>query len=416
MRNIFDQYDQPENKLTHALACALAKDRNLLVPFLRWLNVEKIPLEKDIRIVEQQIPGTPARDDDIERDGLPDLCLYTDAGWIVLFEMKLTAPLTGEQLKRHAKTARRAGYLSPQLVAVTVEKFNAGDFPETILKQWRHVYALFDHQQSDWAATLTDYMAKFEAKAVAKNYEIRGTITMFNGLHFDSDDNPYTYLEAKRLIRLLGDELRARSDLQSELGVDPSGQGRPAITDGLGDGDGVWDFLPLVKARGAPFTRFPHLTIAIRDICAIAAITIPDGVSGGFRTRLKDIKLDGFLNLICEIERRLHPVTSASASFKPLMYATQRHYRTQRSLPTVDGRIEVDLRTCVDSGTYDVKFQPEWAEALYHLLVNKRSNIQFGIEMQFDYTSPIVRSPDAASLFANSWKAMKPLLDFVLSE
>lgn len=35
MRNLFDQYSQPENRLTHALMTALHEDRGLLALFLR---------------------------------------------------------------------------------------------------------------------------------------------------------------------------------------------------------------------------------------------------------------------------------------------------------------------------------------------------------------------------------------------
>ena len=35
MRNIFDQYSQPEGRVTRALATALAEDRRLLLGFLR---------------------------------------------------------------------------------------------------------------------------------------------------------------------------------------------------------------------------------------------------------------------------------------------------------------------------------------------------------------------------------------------
>lgn len=35
VRNVFDQYDQPENRVTHALMSALHTDRNLLDAFLK---------------------------------------------------------------------------------------------------------------------------------------------------------------------------------------------------------------------------------------------------------------------------------------------------------------------------------------------------------------------------------------------
>ena len=37
MRNLFDQYDQPENRLSHALAVCLNEDRRLLTKFLAWM-------------------------------------------------------------------------------------------------------------------------------------------------------------------------------------------------------------------------------------------------------------------------------------------------------------------------------------------------------------------------------------------
>ncbi len=410
VRNVFDQYHQLENKLTHALSCTLEKDRSLIVPFLKWLGIADLPPAKDIRVVEQQIPGTPIRDNECDVDGLPDLCLYTDDGWAVLFEMKVQATLTGKQLQRHAGTAQRAGFSSPKLVAVTVEVSKASLPPGTVVTQWRELYAWFAHQDSDWARIFVNYLEAFEANALATDYDIRGTITMFNGLRFDSE-NPYTYREAKRLIRLLGDEMQASDELERELGVDPKANRRKAITEDRF----VWDFLPLKAASGAGFTSFPHLTMVIEDTHAEAALTVPNGVSGGFRTKLNAMGFDGFLALMREIEARIRPVMNQSKGAKTLLYATQRHYRSQRSIPSVDGRIDIDLRTCLESGADDVKYQPQWAEAVYHLLVNKQSNIQFGIEARFDYACEKVRSPAAVDLFAASWKAMKPLLEFVLS-
>ena len=60
MRNVFDQYEQPENKLTHALLSTLNGDRRLLRPFLGWLGGGRIPPAGKIRIGEQQAPGTEA--------------------------------------------------------------------------------------------------------------------------------------------------------------------------------------------------------------------------------------------------------------------------------------------------------------------------------------------------------------------
>ena len=165
-----------------------------------------------------------------------------------------------------------------------------------------------------------------------------------------------------------------------------------------------------------PFISFPHLTMSInpRSRFATAATTVPNGVSGGFRTKLKERQFDGFLELIRKIELALRPIIERSPGSKPMMYALQRHYASQRSEPVIDGHIDIDLRTCLAGGALGVKCQLEWAEALYRLLINKRSNIQFAVQVHFDFDCPVVRSPNAVELFADSWIAMKPLLTFVL--
>lgn len=43
MRNVFDQYDQPENRVTHALMSALHEDAKLLKAFLREVAREAPP-------------------------------------------------------------------------------------------------------------------------------------------------------------------------------------------------------------------------------------------------------------------------------------------------------------------------------------------------------------------------------------
>lgn len=157
-------------------------------------------------------------------------------------------------------------------------------------------------------------------------------------LRFDAD-NSYTYREGKRLVRLLGDELQKRADLH-RIGVDPRGARRDAITGR--SGSAVWDLLALKAARGAStFTAYPHLTLSLRRSEAEAAITIPNGVPGGFRTRLRDVGEKGFFSLVAKIEERVRPTLQRSKGSKALVYALQRHYRSQRSRGEEDARLDV---------------------------------------------------------------------------
>jgi len=253
-------------------------------------------------------------------------------------------------------------------------------------------------------------MEIFEAKMIAREYGIRGTITMFDGLRFD-EDNPFTHASARRAIRLLGDELQKRPDLHS-IGVDPAGKRRDAIT--WNSEWGVWDTLPLLGARGAVHTSRPHCTLALRPRLACASITLPHAMKGGFRTRLRASGEKPLLECLRTIAARIQPVLSRSDNSKCSVYITQRHYRSQRSTPEVDARLEVNLRTLVPGKRKEAKYQPEWATAIHQVLSNKRSNIQLGIETNLSYDCAKVRSQQVIDLFAESWIAMFPIVDFGL--
>src|SRR5215469_1690424 len=58
LRNIFDQYSQPENRITHALLTVMNEDRKLLGAFLRELVKVDAPTDAgNLSISEQQFPG-----------------------------------------------------------------------------------------------------------------------------------------------------------------------------------------------------------------------------------------------------------------------------------------------------------------------------------------------------------------------
>jgi hypothetical protein len=413
LRNVFDQYEQPENRLTHALATVLYQERRLIRPFLRWLGIREIPKARKLMVAEQQVPGALQDiNEEINESGLPDISIYDDVGFAVLVESKVQACINLKQLEKHRKTAKRRGYKLPWLVLVSVEKPSCKLRDRTIAVAWQDLYAWFNKQDRKlhWPIQLVSYMQVFERKMLSNDYQIKGTITVFDGLRFD-DANPYTYREGKRQLRLLADILQKRRDLEKAIGIDPTGERRPAIT-GKG-GNAVWDFIPLKKARNMPFTSYPHLTISIHRKQVLAAVTVPNGIKGGFRQKLRTEGPDGFLEVIHDLERRLRPVVRRSKGAKPMIYASQRHFRTQKSAAVVDAHLEADLRTAFTTKVTGVRHQPQWIDAIYEVLVNKRSNIQLGVEVLFRYTCPRVRSLEIVELFADTWKALAPLIKFV---
>src|SRR5215211_795906 len=80
LRNIFDQYSQPENRVTHALMTALDQDRRLLSLFLReLLEVEPPGQPETLSVLEQGYPG------EAEQRGIPDVARRTVGAKASLF-------------------------------------------------------------------------------------------------------------------------------------------------------------------------------------------------------------------------------------------------------------------------------------------------------------------------------------------
>jgi hypothetical protein len=214
LRNIFDQYSQPENRLTHALVSALGEDTRLLRKFVKWITAATPP--KRLKIVEQQLPGEYELTElDYEQTGLPDAWIHDDAEWSLLIESKVAAALSLDQLKRHYRTAEKRGFENVTVLAIDVSapKKKLPDY--VVFRSWREVYSWLSSQSnsSEWALRALRYIEVAERKCPAEGYLKEGTLTKFSGVHFD-EKNPYSYPEGKRLIRLMLGELRDRSDLK----------------------------------------------------------------------------------------------------------------------------------------------------------------------------------------------------------
>jgi hypothetical protein len=108
LRNIFDQYSQPENRVTHALMTALQEDRKLLGLFLRELVGVKPPCQPDkLTVLEQQYPGEEEpSEEELERRGIPDGWIFDSEGWCVFIESKVIAKLGADQINRHRRRCR----------------------------------------------------------------------------------------------------------------------------------------------------------------------------------------------------------------------------------------------------------------------------------------------------------------------
>lgn len=417
MRNIFDQYSQPENRLTHALVCALGEDNKLLRYFIRWVTGKAGP--KGTHIVEQRLPGDPElSEDESERRGLPDAWIYDDNSWSLLVESKVSAVLKNEQLCRHYNTALRRGFDDITLLAIDVI-LPKQKLPEyVIFRKWSEVYTCLckQSQYSDWALKTARYMEVVESKWSVDGYLKEGALTVFSGIPF-SNDNPYNYSEAKRLIKLVMGELRVRKDLKTQLGMNPHGIGRGAITGK--DGAGVWDFLRLKTSNNKEaFTKYPHLTLALERDRILTIITVPHGIKTAFRRNVVDLGFEGFSELMADVNNNLYKVLIKTEGAAPWVIVVQRRYPTQRSAAIMDARIEYDLRTAFPTkGKQTVKVQQEWLKATYEALSRKRSNLQVAVGAIFPYrTCKMTSNKNIIDSIASTWIACKPLVDTLLKK
>jgi hypothetical protein len=413
LRNIFDQYSQPENRVTHALMTAINEDRNLLGLFLRELVKMKAPVDpSNLSVLEQQYPGEEEPiEKDLDRRGIPDGWIFDEEGWCVFIETKVIAKLDADQINRHRRTAERRGFQSITAVAIA-PILQASLPPGTVLLEWRDVYAwLRRHSsQSGWAARAAAYLEIAEANLIGTEQFVEGTLTMFSGFPF-GHDHPFAYLEGKRVLKLVVGELRGRRELVDRLHMNPKALGRPAITGR--QGDAVWDFLSLSAAtEEANFTKYPHLTLGVLSHAVEAMVTVPHAVNNVMRGNLIKLGEAGFQTLAKDIVNNVKPLLRDCQGATPWFRGIQRRYPSQRAKPFVDAMIEFDLRTAIPSGG-PPKTQPRWLSAAYGSFVNKEGSnyqIQMGVVFEYD-RCPELRQAEAINLVASAWLACKPLVD-----
>ena len=281
VRNVFDQYKQPENRLTHSLATVLHEDTALLQSFLATFGLKPHPPVRKLKVIEQSLPGIPElAGSETLSQGLPDAVIFSEEGWALIIESKISDALARNQLKRHRRTIEKRGFDRLIGLAITVQEpgFNMDGWDAI---SWKDVYAWAHRHKnnSPWAGRLVDYFNVAEAKMTSEEYLEEGTITEFSGISFD----PYSYLEGKRVLRLLTQKIRKNSKFVHEMRLDPA-SGRKSITEQRR----LWDFISFLPPDSGvlAFQKFPHCTVAIGPVDAEAMITFPNGMRSVLRKQL----------------------------------------------------------------------------------------------------------------------------------
>ena len=409
MRNVFDQYSTPENRLTHALATALDEDRKLLRSFIGWV-CGSVPVGR-LEVVEQQLPGAPElEEEENERGSLPDAWIQDGESWSLLIESKIASSLRNDQLYRHLRTAESRGFTDVTLMTIAITRPKRKLPERTKFREWSQVYEWLNNQasRSDWANRAAKYFEVAERKFSNEGYLREGSLTKFTGFPFGNGE-VYNYLQAKRLLQLALDELRQREDL-IDLGINLKADGRAAITGS--QEDSVWDY---VQLKGAPkiFTGYPHLTLSVERDRLVAAVTLPNEIQRRLRKRIIDLGYEGFHEVMAEIASNMSSNLHRYSGAAPILEARQRRYPSRGSVPTTDARLTFDLRTAVagNGNRSKVKSQPQWLRATFDAFVNKRSNLQFAVGATFPYrTCKATAKRGILDGIAAAWTGCSPLL------
>jgi hypothetical protein len=417
VRNIFDQYSQSENRLSHALATVLHEDVELRQQFLDRFIKAKSPSAKNVRVSEQRFPNLSAALDGKQKaESVPDIWLYDEAGWCAVIECKISSRLSLSQINRHAATAERYfDFKTIHKVAITALDGH-DDLPKDITHiSWVDIYVwlIADQRAGAWSQHAARYFEILEAQMIDNEQLVAGALTTFSGFP-DWKKDGYAYPEAKRLCRLAMEKLRENKDLREQLHMAAELPGRGAITGNVADV--VWDYLQLEPARLAKnHTENIHLTLGVKRDAVEAYITIPDKLSASLKRNLKN-SIDGTFTAA------LHGVLAAANELMrkephavPVMRVVQRRYPSQRSEPFIDANMLVDLRT-IDADNGVVKYQPEWIEAALQAVANKNSNMQ--MQLGILYPAPrceTMRTKEAVGLIAAGWLTCKPVIDLIYS-
>ena len=413
MRNIFDQYNQPENKLTHSLASSLYEDKKLLDSFLKTFCKNFFKITNNLKIEQQTVPGQITREtDEKQKKGLPDAIIYNEEECLII-ESKVSSTLTQDQLNRHEKTLRRRGFDKIKGIGIVVDLL-----PNVKLENWKQLtwnsvysWAHKETKNSEWAKKLVDYFNVLENNMVEDEYLTEGSITEFTGIHFD-DDNPYSYREGKRQLKLLVNKIRKNKILNDELNVDLKAKGRSGIKK---EGN-LWDYLTFnTGIKQKSFTDEPHLTIGMSDKFIEADFTIPYRIKGKTKKNFYSLSWINFRNIVHEIALNFDKSFGISEGFQPHILLGQRRYPSQSSPAIHDARLEMDIRTAFKDISSKLKptqkQQEEWLKVVFEINNNKKSNLQFQVGGRFYFNKQsLVNDKNADQILVKSFLACKPLV------
>lgn len=420
IRSVFDQYSQPENRLTHGLVQVLARDQRLTRDFIAFATGIVRPSRQKLSFACQRTPGDrPDLDDEsrAEQRGVPDAWIYDDANkWALVIESKLGDKLTPDQLLRHADTARRRGFGDVGLLAITADETAPRWLRRSLGQEqrywlpWARVFEFISSRApySNPVATFLgrqflDYLRVVEARGMAGDK----VLTTFTGIPFAAD-HPFNEAEARVVLRSLMRELRGRLASSGTLPVARAFEQKPLT--------GTWDVIGFTFAGSDPFTKHPHLTISIWEDTALQ-MTLPNGALSHYWRRLlgsSEELLRATLLDVVERRPRRKPVGQGLVEPRFVFEIFQQHFHARR-VEIQDGLLRFDLDALGKSEGSDVKAAPGWLPSVQAVLHDSgRANLQVQLTARYPFSKEsISHGPAFIDAAVEAAQALQPFLELL---
>ena len=406
LNNIFDQYDQEENRITNAFLQTLAKNRELLKAFLNGCFNIQIGKNTAIVISSQKEPfGLGDEEDDRERaEGIPDGWIIIDEEKAIVFEAKIVRnAIRRDQLIAHTKRIR--GYSQKYLCVVTPDQdspIKDINIPNVDIAwiSWRDVYKLVGKEKE--SQDLSGYLIKQLKEYLAMKEDLVG----FQGIDYPSGSfNPR---EAKIIIKNLIREVKPEVlKIYPQLKYEKKKYTKDAHAYTVYHRS-TWSFL----GADENFTKDIHLTFWLGETHMGMGLTVPNNAGKRWK-RLCSIFKDN--ELFNSFQEKLFKLKERLPKHHLYLEFVHRHFIRQRD-GVIDGIIEVDLDTL--KGANPIKQNPRWLSVIRELVASKgdeyRFNGQFMIRTRFFHKDfPEMKTAAFKKVILDTAYNFKDIYDFL---
>ncbi|MBI2165116.1 MAG: hypothetical protein HYU29_01780 [Chloroflexi bacterium] len=383
LRNIFDQYSQLENRVTHALAHALVSDMSLRTAFSQ-------------QAARHETMGKPAiivQDRSGQGDSVPDLTILDESGFRITMENKLQLDsVEADQLARHWKRVAYGGQQSGCVLVITPDLHEPKevqgmrqDGANIRWVPWQQVYQWMMElgrrkPTAAIALAFCEYLRQVEGVLQKEGNDVM--LSTFDGIDFKQgvrDDS-----QARSLLAHIRRHIESSGAMRQQF---------PGLNPQLGrKQSSYWTSIGLVRPaseeeRSDPFNKHPHLTIEFEEAQFSAFIVLPHAARHEYKRRASEATLDAWRRVFADI---LEAILRLEEAPKPVPYVLieQRHWITRKGAPTVDGKVEFTLDTLASSLKVDgkVKDNEKWFSVVPSLIrTSSQANIEVQVGLHYPY-------------------------------